>query len=55
MPVPTEAQKAMFDALSDEEQLNMLQQAIADGIESGNAGTLDMTGIIAYPIVIDSI
>ena len=43
---PTEEQKAMFDSLSPEQQLDMLRQAIADGIESGDAGELDMEDII---------
>ncbi len=33
--VPTEEQKNMFDALSYEEQLKMLQDAITEGLESG--------------------
>ncbi len=33
--VPTEEQKRMFDALTDEEQLKMLQEALIEGEESG--------------------
>ena len=33
--VPTEKQMHMFDALTDEEQLKMLQDALAEGEESG--------------------
>jgi len=33
--VPTKEQKLMFDALSYEEQLKMLQDAITEGIKSG--------------------
>ncbi len=33
--VPTEAQKAMFDALSDEEKQDMIQKAIENGFSSG--------------------
>ena len=33
--VPTEEQRRMFDALSYEEQLEMVQDAITEGLESG--------------------
>lgn len=33
--VPTKEQKLMFDALSYEEQLKMLQDALTEGLESG--------------------
>jgi hypothetical protein len=32
---PTEEQKCLFDALSDEEQLKMVQEALREGLESG--------------------
>ena len=33
--VPTEEQRRMFDALSYDEQLKMVQDAITEGLESG--------------------
>lgn len=32
---PTEEQKCLFDALSYEEQLKMVQEALGEGLESG--------------------
>ncbi len=43
--VPTEEQKAMFDSLSPEQQLDMLRQAIIKGEESEAAEPLDMEKI----------
>ncbi len=43
--VPTEEQKRMFDGLSQEQQLKMLQKALIEGEESGDAGALDMESI----------
>ncbi len=43
--VPTEEQKRMFDGLSQDQQLKMLQEALIEGEESGNAGALDMENI----------
>ncbi len=40
--VPTEEQKALFDSLSPEQQLDRLRQAIIKGEESGAAEPLDM-------------
>lgn len=33
--IPTEEQKRLFDALSYEEQLKMVQEALKKGLESG--------------------
>ncbi len=33
--VPTEEQKSMFNGLSQEQQLKMLQDALTEGLESG--------------------
>lgn len=44
--VPTQEQKKMFDAMSDEEQLNMLRQAIIDGENSGISDACNMEEII---------
>ncbi|MCB1679940.1 MAG: hypothetical protein KDI16_14755 [Halioglobus sp.] len=39
-------QKAMFDLLPPEAQLDMVPQALTDGEESGSAGPLDMAAIL---------
>jgi hypothetical protein len=43
--VPTEEQKRMFDELSQDQQLKMLQEALIEGEKSGDAGALDMEDI----------
>lgn len=40
--VPTEEQKQLFDALSYEEQLEMVRQALIEGEESGPAQAFDV-------------
>ncbi len=44
--VPTQEQMHMFDALSYEEQLKMVQEAITEGEKNGEASPLDMDEII---------
>ncbi len=44
--VPTEEQKRLFDALSYEEQLEMVRQALIKGEESGLAQDLDVDRIV---------
>ncbi len=44
-PVPTEEQKAMFDNLSSEQQMDMLRKALIKGEESGVTELLDMEKI----------
>ena len=43
---PTDEQKLMFDALSYEEQLKMLQDALIEGEKSGDDGVLNMEEIL---------
>jgi antitoxin ParD1/3/4 len=43
--VPIEEQKRMFNGLSQDQQLKMLQEALIEGEESGDAGALDMENI----------
>jgi len=47
--VPTEEQKAIFDALSYAEQLKMLRQAIIDGENSGVSDSHDMEKLSRKP------
>ena len=43
---PTEEQKAKFDQLPPEAQLDMVRKALIDAEESGSAGPLDMAAIL---------
>lgn len=43
---PTEEQKKMFNSLSDDEQLAMLREAIAEGEKSGIAENFSMDELI---------
>ena len=43
---PTEEQKAKFDQLPPEAQLDMVRKALIDAEESGSAGPLEIAAIL---------